>query len=67
MVEQWNSGTVEQIWWKSPTVIVERRNSYGATVEQWNRDGGTVEQLWWNSGKEMEEQCNNDGGTVEQI
>ena len=41
MVEQRNSdsGTVEQMWWHSGTVMVEQRNSYG----------GTVEQMWWNS------------------
>ena len=32
LVEQWNSGAVEQCWWNSETVI----------VEQWNGDGGTV-------------------------
>ena len=41
MVEQWNSRTVEQIWWNSGTVM---ENSGTDMVEQWNRDGGTVEQ-----------------------
>ena len=50
IVEQWNSGTVEQCWWNSETVI----------VEQWNGDGETV---WWNSGTVMVEQC---GRTLEQ-
>ena len=36
MVEQWkrDGGTVEQIWWKSGTMMVEERNSYGGTVDQ---------------------------------
>ena len=50
LVEQWNSGAVEQCWGNSETVI----------LEQWNGDGGTV---WWNSGSVMVEQC---GGTLEQ-
>ena len=50
LVEQWNSGAVEQCWWNSETVI----------VEQWNGDGETA---WWNSGTVMVEQC---GGTLEQ-
>ena len=47
MVEQRNSdsGTVEQRWWNSGTVM----------MEQCNRDYGREEQLWWNSGKKSVE------------
>ena len=43
MVEQRNrdSGTVEQIWQNSGTVMVEQWNR---DIEQRNRDGGTMEQ-----------------------
>ena len=57
-MEQWNSGTVEQRWWNSETVMVEGLNRYG---EQWNNDGGTVEQIC-----STVEQWNVDGGPVEQ-
>ena len=44
MVEQWNrySGTVEQLWWNSGTVMVEQ---WKMMVEQRNSYGGTVEQI----------------------
>ena len=66
MVDQWNSdsGTEEQLWWNSGTMMVEQWNNDGTMrVEQWNRYSGIVEQ--WNSG--TVEQWNRDGGTVEQI
>ena len=50
----WNSGTVEQCWLNSGTVIVEQCR-WNSVVEQWNSNGGTVlvEQcggtLRWNS------------------
>ena len=48
----WNSGTVEQCWLNSGTVIVEQC--------RWNSVGGTV---WWNNGTVMVEHR---GKTVEQ-
>ena len=56
---------MEQLWWNSGAVIVEKRNSYGGTVAQWNSE--TVEKRWWNSGTMMVEQRNSDGGTEEQL
>ena len=43
MVEQCNNdtGTVEQRWWNSGTMMVEQ---WTMTVEQWKSDGGKVEQ-----------------------
>ena len=43
MVEQCNNdtGTVEQRWWTSGTMMVEQWNSDGGTAKQ---SGGTVKQ-----------------------
>ena len=66
-MDYWNNngGPVEQIWWKSGTMMVEQWNRYRGNVEQWNRDGRPVEKLWWNRGTNMVEQWNN-GGTEKQ-
>ena len=53
MVEQCG-GTVEQCWWNSETVMVEKRR-WNSVVEQcggtvrWNSGTVWVEQRWWNS------------------
>ena len=46
MVVQWNryGGTVEQLWRKSGTDMVEQWNRGTDKVEQCKRDGGIVEQ-----------------------